>query len=187
MINMASFRYYTDGAATMIRKNGKYLREAGGWAFVLLIDNSEDSVCSGGCPLTTNNEMELYAIYASMKDFLLKSESGDMVEICSDSSYCIDIFTKWAFNWQKKGWKKSDGKPIKNLKLIKAIWKLMANIKSKSCMLKFKKVKGHSSNQWNNKADELAGTAKNIAFKSGKTVYYGENDGLLGEKSKYVD
>ena len=149
MINMASFRYYTDGAATMIRKNGKYLREAGGWAFVLLIDNREDSVCSGGCPLTTNNEMELYAIYASMKDFLLKSESGDMVEICSDSSYCIDIFT--------------------------------------TCMLKFKKVKGHSSNQWNNKADELAGTAKNIAFKSGKTVYYGENDGLLGEKSNYVD
>lgn len=187
MIDMANFRYYTDGAATMVRKSGKYLREAGGWAFILLIDNHKDSLCYGGCPLTTNNEMELYAIYASMKDFLLKSESGDMIEICSDSSYCIDIFTKWAINWQKRGWKKSDGKPIKNLNLVKAIWQLMANIKSKSCVLKFIKVKGHSSNQWNNKADELAVKAKNNAFQSGKTIYYNKNDGLLGGKSKYVD
>lgn len=186
MINMANFKYYTDGAATMIRKNGKYLREAGGWAFVLLVDNNGDCVRCGGCPLTTNNEMELYAIYASMRDFLLRSESGDVVEIYSDSSYCIDIFTKWAINWQKRGWKKSDGKPIKNLKLIKAIWKLMADIKVKSCILKFIKVKGHSSNRWNNKADELAVNAKNRAFKSGKTIYYDENDGLLGGKSKYV-
>ena len=115
MINMAKYTYYTDGAATMNYKNGKYVREAGGWAFVLLIDNAEDSSHSGGCPLTTNNEMELYAIYASMKDFISKCESGDIVEICSDSGYCIDIFTKWAKNWQKRGWKKSDNKPIKNL------------------------------------------------------------------------
>ncbi len=184
---MAKYTYYTDGAATMINKKGKYLRGAGGWAFVLLIDGSEDSNRSGGCPLTTNNEMELYAIYASMKDFLLKSESGDTIEIGSDSSYCIDIFTKWAKGWQKRGWKKSDNKPIKNLGIIKAVWRLMALIDKKSCILKFVKVKGHSSNIWNNKADKLAVDAKNVAFKSGKTTYYAKNDGLLGGKSKYVD
>ena len=69
---MAKYTYFTDGAATMLRKDGKYLREAGGWAFVLLVGGQEVSSQSGGCPLTTNNEMELYAIYASMKDFLLK-------------------------------------------------------------------------------------------------------------------
>ena len=184
---MTKYEYYTDGAATMINKNGRYLRGAGGWAFVLLIDDDEASVRYGGCPLTTNNEMELYAIYASMKDFLLQCESGDIIEIFSDSSYCIDTFTKWAGNWEKRGWKKRDGKTIKNLELIKAIWKLMGEIDEKSCSLIFVKVKGHSSNKWNNKADELAGNAKNQAFKSGKTVYYDKNDGLLGAKSKYAD
>ena len=62
----------------------------------------------------------------------------------------------------------------------------MADIKDKSCMLKFIKVKGHSSNRWNNEADQLAINGKNAAFRSGKTVYYDENDGLLGGKSKYV-
>lgn len=184
---MAKYTYFTDGAATMRHENGKYLREAGGWAFVLLIDGVKHSNRFGGCPLTTNNEMELYAIYASMKDFLLKSEPRDTIEVCSDSSYCIDIFTKWAKNWQKRGWKKSDNKPIKNLKIIKAIWQLMDEIDKKYCLLRFVKVKGHSSDKWNNEADELAVNAKNDAFKSGKTTYYDKNDGLLGEKSKYAD
>lgn len=184
---MAKYSYYTDGAATMNYNNGKYVREAGGWAFVLLIDGKENSDCSGGCPLTTNNEMELYAIYASMNDFLSKSKSGDIIEIYSDSSYCIDIFTKWARNWRKRGWKKSDNKPIKNLKIIKSICVLMSGISKNSNELKFIKVKGHSSNKFNNKADELAVNAKMDAFKSGETVYYGENDGLLGGKSKFVD
>ena len=81
---MTKYTYYTDGAATMNYKNGRYVREAGGWAFVLLIDDVEESSHFGGCPLTTSNEMELYAIYASMRDFLLKSKSGDIIEICSD-------------------------------------------------------------------------------------------------------
>ena len=153
----------------------------------MLIDGCEDLNCSGGCPLTTNNEMELYAIYASMKDFLLRCESGDVIEVCSDSSYCIDIFTKWVRNWQKMGWRKSDGKPIKNQKLVKTIWKLMADIDDNGCTLRFLKVKGHSSDKMNNKADELAVEAKMYEFKSGKTTYFDKNDGLLGGKSKFAD
>lgn len=184
---MTTYTYYTDGAATMINKKGRYLREAGGWAFILLIDGVEDSNQYGGCPLTTNNEMELYAIYASMKDFLSKASSGDKVEICSDSSYCIDIFTKWAKNWQKRGWRKADNKPIKNSNIIKAIWKLMGEIDEKSCLLRFIKVKGHSSNELNRKADALAVNAKQNAFKTGKTTgYCGKKDNLLGGKSKYA-
>lgn len=182
---MTKYTYYTDGAATMVHKNGKYFREAGGWAFVLLINDHEESNQSGGCPLTTNNEMELYAIYASMKDFLSKAQSGDVIEICSDSGYCIDIFTKWAKGWKKRGWKKSDNKPIKNLNLIKTVCGLMEQIDNNSCTLRFIKVKGHSSNKFNNVADELAVNAKMTAFKTKKIVYYAENDGLLGGKSKY--
>ena len=187
LINMSKYSYYTDGAATMKQENGKYVREAGGWAFVLLIDGCEDSIRFGGCPMTTNNEMELYAMYASMKDFLLKSQSGDIIEIFSDSAYCINIFTQWATGWQKRGWKKSDNKPIQNLKIIKSIWDLMGEIRNNSCILNFIKVKGHSSNKYNDEADKLAVDAKIDAFKTGKTTYFDENDGLLGKKYKYAD
>ena len=77
----------------------------------------------------------------------------------------------------------SDGKPVENLPLIKAIWKLMGNIDDKGCELLFVKVKGHSNNVLNNEADELAVEAKNIAGKTGKTVGYdGKPDSLLGTK-----
>lgn len=179
--------YYTDGAATMKRENGEYVREAGGWAFVSLINGNEDSSQSGGCPLTTNNEMELYAIYASMMDFLSKCEEGDTIEICSDSSYCIDIFTKWAKNWEKNDWKRKGNKVIKNILLIKTIWKLMSKIKNKACHLKFIKVKGHSSNKHNAKADKLAVDAKSHAFKTGKTLGFNKKkDSLLGGKSRHA-
>ncbi|MBE6510691.1 MAG: hypothetical protein E7Z74_05430 [Methanobrevibacter millerae] len=183
---MTDYTYFTDGAATMHHKNGKYVREAGGWAFVLLVGGQEVSSRPGGCPLTTNNEMELYAIYASMRDFLSKAQSGDYIQICSDSSYCIDIFTKWAVNWEKRGWKRGRNKPIENLKIIKSIWKLMGDIENKSCVLVFTKVKGHSSNPYNNKADNLAVNAKKLAFESGETIGYGNENMLLGGKSKYA-
>lgn len=180
---MDTYSYFTDGAATMINKNGKYLRCEGGWAFIRCFNGEKDLSQSGGCKLTTNNEMELYAIYASMRNFLDNCNSGDKIEIYSDSGYCIGIFTQWAKNWQKNGWRKSNGKAIENLQLIKAIWKLMGEIEGKSCEILFVKVKGHSNNVLNNEADELAVNAKSEAKRTGETVgYNGEKDSLLGTK-----
>lgn len=181
---MAKYTYYTDGAATMINKNGRYLRKEGGWAFICLKDNEVTEKQLGGCPLTTNNEMELYAIYASFKSFLENCESGDNVEICSDSGYSIDIFTKWIRNWQRNNWRKSDGKPIKNSNLIKAIWELMSEIENKDCEISFKKVKGHSRNRLNQEADRLAVEAKIQSKNTGKTIGYNNKpDKLLGNKN----
>ncbi|WP_297825718.1 ribonuclease H [uncultured Methanobrevibacter sp.] len=180
---MDTYTYYTDGAATMINQKGKYLREAGGWAFIQLKNSKEASHQAGGCPLTTNNEMELYAIYASMKDFSIISAAGDELVICSDSSYCIDIFTKWAKNWQKNGWRRGKNKPIQNLDIIKTIWNLMAEINDEGCNIVFIKVKGHSHDRLNIKVDKLAVEAKKIAKRTGKTVgYNGQGDRLLGSK-----
>ncbi|WP_298521401.1 ribonuclease H [uncultured Methanobrevibacter sp.] len=180
---MTKYTYYTDGAATMINKNGQYLRKEGGWAYICLKDNEIIEKQSGGCPLTTNNEMELYAIYASLRDFLDNSSSDDAVEICSDSGYSIDIFTKWARNWKKRGWVKSDGKPIKNLEIIKATCTLIDRIGEEN--VSFRKVKGHSKNRLNQKADRLAVDAKINAKKSKKTTGYMQKpDDLLGKKNK---
>ena len=180
---MTNYTYYTDGAATMINKNGKYLRKEGGWAYICLKNNEIIEIQSGGCPLTTNNEMELYAIYASFKNFSEICESNDNIEVCSDSGYSIDIFTKWITNWQKNGWRKSDGKTIKNSNLIKAIWNLMSEIENNDCSISFRKVKGHSKNKLNQEADKLAVNAKKQAKISQKTTgYNNEPDKLLGNK-----
>ena len=67
---MSDFKIYTDGAATMRKVNGEYIREAGGWAYVIL--NEEDKeICGGysGNPKTTNNEMELTAIKEGLQKF----------------------------------------------------------------------------------------------------------------------
>ena len=180
---MDIYSYFTDGAATMVNKNGKYLRKEGGWAFIKCLNGEKHSNQSGGCKLSTNNEMELYAIYASMRDFLDKSDAGDKIELYTDSGYCIGIFTQWAKNWERKGWKKSNNKPIENLTLIKAIWDLIKEIESRNSELLFVKVKGHSNNIMNNEADELAVKAKDLAKKTGKTIgYNGKRDLLLETK-----
>lgn len=182
-IDMDIYSYFTDGAATMVNENGKYLRREGGWAFIMCLNGEKHSSQSGGCKLTTNNEMELYAIYASMRDFLDKSNPGDKIEIYTDSGYCIGIFTQWAQNWERRGWRKSDGKAIENLQLIKAIWKLMNEIDGRNSESLFVKVKGHSNNVLNNEADELAVRAKSSARKTGLTIGYGNKpDSLLGSK-----
>ncbi len=114
---MSNYTYYTDGAATMINKNGQYLRQAGGWAYICITGGEIIRKQSGGCRLTTNNEMELYAIYASLRDFTDNSSGADCVEICSDSGYSIDIFTKWARNWKRRGWRNLMENQLKILKL----------------------------------------------------------------------
>ena len=180
---MDTYSYFTDGAATMVNRGGKYLRCEGGWAYIKCFNGEEDSSQSGGCRLTTNNEMELYAIYASMRDFLDFCSDGDKIEIYTDSGYCIGIFTQWAKNWQKRGWRKSNGKVIENLELVKAIWNLMGEIEDKGCEVLFVKVKGHSGNVMNNAADKLAVEAKGVAKRTGETVgYNGMDDVLLGTK-----
>ena len=174
-----NYIYYTDGAATMVKKDNKYLRKAGGWAFIKILDNNVIYEKIGGCPLTTNNEMELYAIYASIRDFLDTSNDNDTLEICSDSGYCINIFTQWAKSWQKNGWKNSKNKTVENKELIQEICKLKAKL---NCELKFRKVKGHSGDEFNEKVDCLALQGKSIAKESGKITGYDKNDTILGKK-----
>ena len=107
----------------------------------------------GECPITTNNEMELYAIYTSIRDFLDTSIENDTFEICSDSGYCINIFTQWVKSWQRNGWRNSKNKTVENKDLIQEICKLKAKL---TYELKFKKIKGNSSDEFNELLNHLA-------------------------------
>ena len=174
--------YYTDGAATMLKKDNKYIREAGGWAFIKLIDGKIIETVSGGCPLTTNNEMELYSIYASLLNFQENAKKSDTIEICSDSGYCINIFTNWIKNWRKNNWKNSKNKTIENKDLIQSMDKLIQKINDKYSNVQFRKVKGHSKNQLNQMVDNLAVEAKKTSKITQKTIGYKNEDKILGKK-----
>lgn len=174
--------YYTDGAATMLKKSNKYLREAGGWAYIKIKDSEITDSNSGGCPLTTNNEMELYAIYASLLNFSETAHSDDIVEICSDSSYSINIFTNWIESWKKNNWKNSKNKTVENKELIQSIDKVIHELKNNNCRVEFRKVKGHGSNQLNQKVDNLAVEAKKFAKTSQETTGYKNENKILGKK-----
>lgn len=139
---------YTDGSC---RSNPG---GPGGFA-VIVLDDNENLITTHTeyCQETTNNREELKAILWAFLKYGVPIENDNPPIIYTDSAYCLNIFTDWAFLWMKKGWIKSDGKTPENLDLIKPYIKHWQN----GYKIKFQKVKGHSNNKWNELADKLAG------------------------------
>lgn len=131
---------YTDGACS--GNPGP-----GGWG-ALLIWNGKEKILTGGEPHTTNNRMEMRAVIEAMKN--LKKTCH--VKIHSDSSLIVNAFRQgWIDNWQKKGWRKADKKPVEN----KDLWEEMLRA-MKPHRIEWIKVKGHANNELNNRVDRLA-------------------------------
>ena len=140
---MKEIDIYTDGACS--GNPGP-----GGWGVVLLYQGNRKEL-SGYQPETTNNRMELFAAIQGLSAL----KESCIVNLYSDSSYLINAFEKgWIANWQRNGWKTSTKSPVENQDL----WKLLLMHTSKHDV-RFIKVKGHSTNDLNNRCDELATTA----------------------------
>ena len=77
--------------------------------------------------------------------------SKSKVQIFTDSKYLKDGIENWIHKWKINNWKTTTKKPVKNkdlwLKLDEAIY---------HHNIKWNWVKGHSDNQYNEKADGLA-------------------------------
>lgn len=132
-------KIYTDGSC--IGNPG-----AGGWAAIIL-DGKNEKIISGSKNNTTNNQMELFAAIKALSNFNKKKS----FKIFTDSNYVKDGITKWIRNWEKNNWKTSAKKPVKNQELWKKLDKLV-----KFHDVKWEWIKGHSTNIYNNLADELA-------------------------------
>jgi ribonuclease HI len=136
---MSQLTIYTDGAA-----RGNPGR--GGYGAVLHWGATIKEI-SQGYKHTTNNRMELMAVIAALQ--ILTRENVD-ITIYSDSAYVVNSVEKgWVFGWAKKGYA---GK--KNADL----WRKYLEYHRRH-HIKFIWVKGHASNQWNNRCDVLATTA----------------------------
>ena len=132
-------KIYTDGSC--IGNPGP-----GGWAAIIL-DGKNEKIISGNKNNTTNNQMELLAAIKGLSNFNKKKS----FKIFTDSNYVKDGITKWIKNWEKNNWKTSNKKPVKNQELWKKLDKLV-----KFHNVRWEWIKGHSTNIYNNLADELA-------------------------------
>ncbi len=131
---------YTDGACS--GNPGP-----GGYAAILIYNGIEKEV-SGGEQNTTNNKMEMMAVIKGLE--ILKEPCE--VNVYSDSAYVVNSIEKgWVYSWKKNGWKKADKKEVKNIDLWERLLKQL-DIHT----VKFLKVKGHSTDELNNRCDALA-------------------------------
>jgi len=134
------YKIYTDGACS--GNPGP-----GGWGAVIFDQNNKQKNISGSEKNTTNNRMELLAAIMSLKKIKTNSE----VVIFTDSIYVKNGITEWMKNWKKNRWKNSSKKPVKN----KDLWVKLDKL-CEANSVSWKWVKGHSTNEFNNLADELA-------------------------------
>ena len=96
---------YTDGAC-------KGNPGPGGWGAWLRSGDHEKELF-GGERSTTNNRMELTAVIEALASL----KRSCKVAIYTDSEYVRKGMTEWMTNWQRRGWKTADGKPVKNMEL----------------------------------------------------------------------
>jgi ribonuclease HI len=137
---MKSVDIYTDGACS--GNPGP-----GGWGAILRYGEREKEL-SGGETETTNNRMELTAAIRALE--ALKEPCH--VTLYSDSRYLVDSMSKgWASSWKAKGWVKSDKKPALNPDL----WEQLLTL-CQTHSVSFHWVRGHASNEYNNRCDALA-------------------------------
>ena len=73
------------------------------------------------------------------------------VTLYTDSQYVRKGITEWIDNWKKRGWKTAAKKPVKNADLWRALDEQVDRHK-----VIWKWVKGHSGNEGNEMADQLA-------------------------------
>ena len=143
---MKKVTIYTDGACS--GNPGP-----GGWGAILIYNELKKEI-SGGDPETTNNRMELTAAIQALK--MLKESC--MVELYTDSTYLCNAFKqKWVDHWVLNGWKTSSRKPVENQDL----WKELLDL-NEIHKISFHWVKGHASNPFNNRCDQLATTAAKL-------------------------
>ena len=124
---------YTDGACS-------HNPGPGGWAFAVVTEGVIQHQSSGYAPATTNNKMELQAIFEGLSHLQQKYKENVSITVCTDSAYCLNALQTWVHNWKKKQWRKSDNKPIENKELIQNLYHL---VYEGNFTISFRKIKAH--------------------------------------------
>jgi ribonuclease HI len=103
---------------------------------------------SGADAHTTNQRMEILAALDAAR------RQEEPLEVVSDSTYVVNCFQKeWWKKWVANGWVNSARQPVAN----RDLWEpLVEMYRSAPGRLKFRWVKGHSTDPYNDLVDRLA-------------------------------
>lgn len=134
---------YTDGSS--LGNPGK-----GGFGSIIIYGDKVFEL-AGNESHTTNNRMEMTACIKAV-EFANKLNSNIEIKLYTDSAYLINGTKSWVANWVKNNWKTSTGSDVLNKDLWQELYKLVSLNKN----IKLMKVKGHSGDLYNERADTLA-------------------------------
>jgi ribonuclease HI len=123
----------------------------GGWAFLLRHPASgKELERSGAERETTNNRMELLAVIRGLE--ALKRPAS--VELVTDSVYVGRGITEWLPRWKANGWRRREGKRLKDIK-NEDLWRRLDHLLSRH-RVRFTHVRGHAGHPENERCDTLA-------------------------------
>lgn len=154
MIDPHALNIYTDGSSLSKPRRGGL-----GVRFVYL-DNAGNEITSDlelpGYKGATNNQMELMACIEALKAVMRLDAfySKTRIVINTDSMYVVDNVNNAIYKWSRNKWCNDSGKPIENTPLWKELLKLIKQTRKR---VDFDWVKGHSKDEHNIAADQLAG------------------------------
>lgn len=98
---------------------------------------------------TTNNMMELEAVKQVLIFYIKSARRARLIYIYTDSEYVCFVFNTWIWGWLRKGTITQK----KNFETILDIQLLLTLLRSDKHMILIEKVKGHSGDIGNNRAD----------------------------------
>jgi len=122
----------------------------GGWGAILRSKGAEKEL-SGGEKDTTNNRMEMMAVIVALEALTRPC----VVIVTTDSQYVMKGMMEWLPSWKKRNWLTAAKKPVKNVDLWQRMEKAAASHK-----LDWVWVRGHQGHVENERADQLAVTAR---------------------------
>ena len=118
---------YTDGSTLNNQHKGH--RKGGIGVFFGNNDSRNKSIklIESATNKVTNQVAEISACIEAIESIILQPNIYKSILIKSDSMYTINCITKWCKTWEKKCWKKSDGKIIENIELIQKLYNYSNN------------------------------------------------------------
>jgi len=125
----------------------------GGWASLIIYRDNIIEI-SGGLKNTTNQRMEMISCIQGLEYTKKYEFENNLIEVYSDSAYlanCMNNGDSWYRKWIKNGWINSQKKPVVN----KNLWEQLIRLNDE-LNINFIKIKGHSGNEYNERADKLA-------------------------------
>lgn len=126
---MKEIIFFTDGSTLNNQEKGK--RRGGIGVFFGDNDprNISYSLKESKYFKVTNQVAELLACIKGIETLLGSEKTiAKQIIIYTDSMYIINSISSWAKNWMKNDWKKSNGRTVENVKLIKKLYYYCLNL-----------------------------------------------------------